>query len=176
MCSLRPFYLNLHAGQTHKINGHVVSGYRVQYTSTRGFSFFYHGCKFGCGRSLIAQCVHHEFNGDYCFALIARAMAIFDTIQYLVFGPLSLLLNVIMFLAFFVAGIVTLFGWFCMDTLKFKGLQTFLWLGVLTLPITWLINIAGFIMVPLQIVLPELTTLMRWHTWDTACNEEENML
>lgn len=177
MCSLQPFRFTFAFRNTEKINGVVRSGFRIQFTSIRGLSFVLYDCcgnEFGVGRTLIANAVQREFDGNLTFALVARALATIDALQYCVFGPISLLLNVLFMLFCFVAAILAFPFWLCFP--RVKDFERFCLAVVLTTPLTLLLNIFGFVLVPLQIVLPELVVLMAFFRWDTGCKEDADLL
>lgn len=171
MCSISPFRLNLNLSNTSKVNGNLVGGYKIQYSSIRGLSFACYSCSStmpcGIGRNLIAEAVSNEFAGNYCYAIIARAIGLLDTIQYAIFAPISIVLNIICFPIFLIVGILTGLFYLCANE-WLKTVCKFCWMAVITLPLTILLNIVGFVMVPLQIIVPELVVLTGFYLWDTA--------
>jgi len=164
-----PFRLTLGFQNTKKVNGSIVGGYRVQFTSIRGFSLqLYSLSNFGFGRGLIAN----SFTKSDSNLLVPRAMAILDTLQYSILGPICILINLILWFVYLFVGIVTFPFWCCFPE-KIKQIQLFSWVLVVTVPITLLLNIVAFIINPMQIFVPELFLLLKYDQWDTGLQKNE---
>lgn len=167
---ISPFRLSMSAKNVQKVNGHIVSGYRIQFTSIRGVSIQIYTCSnFGFGRSLIAASARKSCE-DPSNIMISRGMGALDMFQYVLLAPIMIILNILAFVVALIVGLITLPLWPCFVETIGK-VQLTAWIIVVTTPLTLLLNIVGLIFAPLQVLMPELLAAIKYDTWDTGGNQ-----